>query len=104
MKGPESVIQKAILEYLSYRPGFYYRQNTGAITLGDGNSRRFVRFGTRGAADITGIKEGRRIEIEVKAPGRKQTKDQKEYQKKIEANGGLYVLAYSVDDVMAAGL
>jgi hypothetical protein len=38
--------------------------------------------------------------IEVKAPRGKQSDHQKEFQKQLEAAGGRYVLAYSLEDVM----
>jgi hypothetical protein len=44
--------------------------------------------------------EGQFIGIEVKAPKGKQSENQKEFQRQLEAVGGRYILAYSVDDVM----
>lgn len=106
----EKHIQKQILDYLSYRPGKFWRQNTGAFKGKYTSKRtgvtktRFVQFGIDGCADITGIKEGRRIEIEVKRPKEKQNDNQIAFQAMIESQGGLYVLARSLEDVQRAGL
>jgi hypothetical protein len=37
--------------------------------------------------------------IEVKRPGSKQSDAQREFQVRLEAAGGVYVLAMSIDDV-----
>lgn len=50
------------------------RQNTGA---GTNPSGRLVRFGRKGNADLTGtLPGGRRIEVEVKAPGKRPRPEQ----------------------------
>jgi len=75
---------------------FAWRQNTGV-------SRRHIRFGRNGAADITGIlRGGRRLEIETKTATGKQSDAQVEFQAEIERMGGLYILARSVEDVATA--
>jgi hypothetical protein len=43
---------------------------------------------------------GQYVGIEVKAPKGKQSEHQKEFQEALEAAGGRYVLAYSLDDVI----
>lgn len=106
----EKHIQKQILDYLSYRPGKFWRQNTGAFKGKYTSKRtgvtksRFVQFSISGAADITGVKDGRRIEIEVKRPKKDQSPEQIAFQELIESQGGLYVLARSLEDVRKAGL
>lgn len=100
----ETSIVKSILSYLQLRPGQYWRQNTGAVSIPAKRGNRFVRFGVPGAADITGIKEGVRIEIEVKTSKGRLSENQKEYQRMIQENGGVYILARSIDDVVNAGL
>ena len=60
-----------------------------------------MQFGLKGSADITGIlKTGIRLEVEVKDRDGKQSPQQVEFQRMIEKNNGLYVLARSVDDVI----
>lgn len=73
-----------------------WRQNTGAFKSESGS---FVRFGVVGQGDISGIigPHGRRLEIEVKVLGGKQSKHQKSFQEMIQKMGGLYILAYDFE-------
>ena len=93
----EKEIQNAILTKFATRTDMrLWRMNTGAIKVND----RFVKFGIKGQADLSGIlPDGVRLEIEVKAEGKKQSKEQKIYQRVIERFGGVYILAYSVEEV-----
>ena len=75
-----------------------WRQNTGALK----QNKRFIRFGIVGAADFTGIMKGKRVEIECKAAKGKQSDNQKAFQKMIEKHSGIYILAYSVQDIIEA--
>lgn len=101
----ETQITKSIIDYLKLsNKGKFWRQNTGAMAIDTANGKRFVRFGTPGAADITGIKDGIRYEIEIKTKTGKQSPSQREFQKMIESNGGKYILARSIDDIIGAGL
>ena len=98
----EKDILKACLDYLAYsKAGELWRQNSGAMVSEYHGKKRFMRFGKTGCADITGIlKDGRRVEIEVKGPGGKQSPAQKEFQIMIEKNHGLYILVTSVNDLI----
>lgn len=99
----ESDILKVILEYLALRPGKYWRQNTGAVFSTYKGKKRIIRFGRPGAADITGVRNGKRVEIEVKRPGEVQRDDQRAFEAMIKAEGGIYFVAKSVEDVQAQG-
>lgn len=96
-QSPEGDIQRAILEYLTAKNIFHWRNNTGATKTNDG---RFFRFGQVGSPDIFAIKDGRSIGIEVKAPKGRLSEAQEEWQKRFESAGGTYIIARSVDDVM----
>ena len=86
-KGPtETDIQNAIREYLRWRGWFVIRHQQG---LGC----------HKGLSDLTAIKNGRTVYIEVKAPKGKLSEWQLDFQADIEAHGGLYVVARSVEDV-----
>jgi hypothetical protein len=61
----------------------------------------FVRFGAVGAPDIICVINGQYVGIEVKAPKGKQSEHQKAFQQALEAAGGRYVLAYSLEEVVA---
>lgn len=98
--GPtEADIQRKILAWCEANGVLAWRNSTGVFRRGE----TYIQCGIPGQADITGILPGgRRLEVECKsAPGR-QTKHQARFQKHIEDNGGLYILARSVDDVREA--
>jgi hypothetical protein len=96
----ELEIQNAILrEFGTRRDLRIWRANCGVARMGN----RVIRFGVPGQADLTGIlPDGRRLEIEAKAPDGRQTEEQRNYQRMIERFGGVYVLARSVEDVRRA--
>lgn len=57
------------------------------------------QYGIPGMADLSGIIRGRRLEIEVKGQKGKQAEEQINWQTQIERFGGIYILAYSIEDV-----
>jgi hypothetical protein len=94
MPNSESYIQKNILAYLSLRNIWAWRSNNLAVP-----GRRFI--GEPGLPDIVGMLPGGRfLGIEVKTKTGKQSDDQKAFQARCEKEGGLYILARSLDDVM----
>jgi len=96
----EKQAQNAILRVYGRDPRVrLWRANVGVARFGN----RRVAFGVPGQADLTGILPGGiRLEIEVKGPRGRQSQKQRCYQQMIEAFGGVYVLARSVDDVQRA--
>lgn len=95
----ETFLVKAIMDYLKMRTDVrLWRQNTGAVKYDD---NRYVHFGFPGIADIIGIQKGGRfVAIEAKIGKNKQSDAQKAFQAMIEGMGGLYILAYCIDDVI----
>ena len=113
MRASESQILQACLDWLeaegrrrknTRRPfGAFWRQNTGAFVIKDGSgARRFVRCGISGQADITGVLEGLRIEIECKTAKGKLSAAQEAFGRMIRENGGAYVVVRSVTELIAA--
>jgi hypothetical protein len=94
----EGDTQKQILDYLALKHVFHYRNNSGAFKRDDGH---FYRFGAAGSPDIICVIKGQYVGIEVKAPKGKQSEHQKEFQRQLEEAGGKYLLAYSLEDVVA---
>lgn len=96
-KTTERQIQNEILRTFATRNDMrIWRANVGAAKY----KGRLVMFGVPGQADLTGILPGGiRLEIEVKSPEGRQTKEQKAYQSIIERFGGCYILARSIGDV-----
>jgi hypothetical protein len=71
---PEGDVLKAVLDCLGLWGIDANRQNTGAMPNAKG---RLVRFGRPGDPDITGtLPGGRRLDLEVKAPGKRPTPEQ----------------------------
>ena len=97
MKLSETALLKSIMHYLALRKDvFAWRNNTGAIVTDE----RFIRYGKRGSSDIIGIcANGRFLAIEAKVGKGRQSPEQMEFERLVRASGGLYVLAYSIDDV-----
>lgn len=110
----ENHIQRAILDYLAARHVLAFRMNTGAMTGEYSGKKRFMTFGVVGMADILAFRisgvdaRGTWCEcivptwIEVKTATGKQSEFQKSFQRQVEEHGHKYVLARSVDDVVAA--
>jgi predicted LPLAT superfamily acyltransferase len=93
----EAPIQRAILDYLTLKRIFHYRNNSGAFV---DSQKHFYRFGALGSPDIICVIKGQFVGIEVKTLKGKQSDHQKEFQERLEAAGGRYLLARSLDDVM----
>ena len=98
----ESAILAAVLIRLQYdrRVAWVERMNTGAVAVGEGKSRRFVRFGFPGCSDIIGMmKDGRFLAIEVKSRIGRATEAQAAFLERVRANGGVSGIVRSVDDL-----
>src|ERR1017187_3163510 len=98
----ESETQTAIMEWLAWKHIFHYRNNSGAFVFPETatSKRRFFKAGVVGAPDIVCVIAGQYVGIEVKALKGRQSDNQKEFQRQLEAAGGRYLCAYSVDDVI----
>ena len=125
----ESEIQKQILTWLKLKGIFHFRNNTMGV-MRNGRWTKSPNT-TKGAADIIAIKNSFRVKypapthehfndiangreeqpktelvgilvaIECKRLGAKQTEEQKAFQENVEKHGGIYILAYSCNDVRA---
>lgn len=95
----ETQLVKSILNAVNYY-GFFWRNNTGANKINNGNGTRFVRFGLPGSSDIIGVYKGCFVAIEVKSERGRISESQRKFSKHIADNGGIYILAYSVDDAL----
>lgn len=94
----EREISKSILEYLTLRKVFCWRNNTGGFL---DKRDHYYKFGKTGSGDILGLtKTGQFFSIEVKRPGKKPTDAQVEFMDRIAFNGGIAFVACSIDDVI----
>jgi hypothetical protein len=53
-----------------------------------------------GTADLSATINGWSVKIEIKMPGDRQSKVQKEYQRQVEQAGGIYIIASSFEQFM----
>lgn len=97
LKITEKDTQRAIIDYLSAKRIFNYRQNTGAFRNEKGG---FYTFGAVGSPDIVAVWEGRYIGIEVKGPKGRLSPHQERFKGLLEAAGGYYLVARDLDDVI----
>ncbi len=91
-KTTETDIRKQLQDYLGWR-GWHVHYNLAGLGSYPGIS------------DLTAIKNGRVVWVEVKKPGTgKQSDKQKQFQVDIEAAGGEYVIARSIEDLKEVGI
>lgn len=97
----EAEVLRDCMRLLEFRGIPFERQNTGGLVPKDGC--RYVRFGTPGRSDLSGIlPDGRRLEIEVKRPGKRPTAAQYAWLRRINASGGAGIWVSDVRQLDAA--
>ena len=89
-KKKETEIQNEIRDYLRLRGWFVIRHQQSLGSM-------------KGLSDLTALKNGETVYIEVKTERGKQSEHQMEFQREIEAHGGKYILARSLDEVFDLG-
>ena len=96
----EASIQSEILAAVSALPDtLIWRANSAlAVTA----ARQIIRANVPGCADLIGCSRGRFIAIEVKTETGRQSQQQRRFQAAVERAGGLYVIARSPSDALAA--
>lgn len=115
MGAKENMVQRSVLHLLSWIPGAVIeRRNVRVIMMpGKGGRPRPVKFGSSGEPDVQALlpaKESTReaeigralfIGVECKAGRGKATPEQLAYGRRLEAAGGVYVVAYHAWQVEA---
>lgn len=105
MATPDGEIQSAICEYLTLRRHFFYRSNNTPVYDPTRKTfRSLPKYTPKGLPDITLIKDGRYVGLEVKTPKGTVSEDQRALWNAIVLAGGEYHIVRSVDDVVALGL
>lgn len=97
----EADVLKAVLATLEMHPrvAWVARMNSGAFQV----EGRFIKAGFKGCSDILGmLKGGRMLAVECKSSKGKESADQAAFGARVAQDGGMYVVARSVDDVMGA--
>jgi hypothetical protein len=104
IKELEKDIQRAIIQYLTMKKVFFWRNNSGAMVSEYNGNKRFMRFGEVGSPDICVIKDGFFIGLEVKTEKGKQSIYQLQWETDLILAGGQYYVVRSIDDVIKIGL
>lgn len=102
----EADVLRGVLTALAMHPrvAWAHRMNSGAgkIVRAKGVSQ-WMRFGFPGCPDVLGqLKDGRVLAVEAKRPSGSATTEQAAFLERVRENGGVAVLARSVDDVLQA--
>jgi hypothetical protein len=69
--------------------------------VNDDGSKRWARGGVAGQSDVRLVVLGRAYGVEVKTRTGRQSKKQREYQRRLERAGGVYVLARNLEQALA---
>ena len=97
-KSTEKDTQRAVLDYLSAKKIFHWRNNTGAMKTASGG---FIRFGAVGSPDIFALARGKTFGFEIKDEQGKQSPEQEAFALGMTKAGGEYLVVRNVDQVMA---
>ena len=87
----ESELRQQVKDYLAVKDWFCFYHLAGLGSY-------------RGIPDLTAVKNGRTVWIELKRPRGVQSDYQKQFQADLEAAGGEYILCRGVDDLMERGI
>ncbi len=101
-KGPEAQLQATIREYLRAKRCLPVRINSGGVVAAYQGRERFIRFNDQpGVSDLLVCcpPDGRFVAIEGKSPNGKLTETQEDFLQRVEAAGGIAVVARSLEDV-----
>lgn len=101
---PEFKFQAALVRHIRARllPRVYYN----ALPFGEYRTKatagRLAAMGVRpGASDLLFLREGQAIALELKVKGGRQSETQKQFEAEWRAAGGIYALAFSMDEALA---
>lgn len=101
-KRTETDLVKACLLYLKSKGIMAWRVNSGAWKVGN----RFIKFGEKGSSDIHGIYKsrcghGHFLAVECKSGKNRLTDHQAEWLRRVENQGGLALVVWSVAELEA---
>lgn len=100
----EKATQKAVIDYLTLKRHFFWRNNSGAMVSEYKGRQRFMRFGTTGSPDIFVLKNGMLYGLEIKDIKGKQSEGQVLFENDMNRHGGIYKVIRTLDDVIGLGL
>ena len=96
----EHETQNAIINLITLRGGVATRVNSGLTLIKntDGTTRA-IKHANKGTADILAVYEEKFLAIEVKFGNDKPTPEQLEFGRQVQDAGGLFLVAYDVEEV-----
>ena len=94
----ESDIQKSILDFLTLKGIFHYKNST--VGIYKQATATYIPSPSVGAPDIVAVIAGKFIGIEVKRPGGKMSDHQEAFRTALEKAGGVYWCVDSLDAVV----
>lgn len=101
MGKPENKPTGVILKWLNLNGIRAWRNQSGKVVVIKGARRYAITLGRTGSPDIVGyLPDGTFLGIEVKSEGGQQKEAQVEFQRHLEEAGGVYILAYELEDVV----
>jgi hypothetical protein len=99
----ETDIQREIILYLRMKKCFVVRLNNLGVFDPKRQAFRASPNTTPGVSDLLLVDDGHAVFIEVKSAKGIQSENQKIFQQNAEKSGARYILARSVNDIIAAG-
>lgn len=101
---PETSLRRQICSWLTMNGALIFVHDSVGIF---DPTRKVFRtnkdpFRRKGVSDVIGIWKNRFLAIECKIKGKYPTKEQKEFLKDVNENGGIGILAYKLEDVQSA--
>lgn len=100
----EANVKIAVFHYLQIKDYHWWPINNVGIWDAEKQIYRRSRTIKHGVPDAQALINGIHYDIELKGSTGGQSKAQKEFQRKTEASGGVYLLVRSIDDLQEAGL
>lgn len=101
----ESDIVRAACDYLAAKGYLFWRNNN--VPIFDPVRKIFramPKYTMKGLPDIIVIKDGFFIGLEGKRKGKKQSPEQKEFERRCKEEGGEYYVFNSIEDLIEVGL
>ena len=97
----ESDLQKSVIQYLTIKHIFHYRQNSGAIVTERKGKKGFYRFTSmNGLPDIVCVYRGQYVGLEMKSNKGKLSENQIMFREKLEQAGGKYIEVRDLDTII----
>jgi hypothetical protein len=98
----EGDLLRTVLSYLKLHRILHMRLNAGGMVKKEpGGAEYFIKMAPKGWADILAFKSSKAYAIELKGRYGEQSQQQRCFQSDWEAAGHRYILARSVDEVIA---